>query len=183
MGSRTRSRARRRRARPWTAALVVLAMVGGITTTVALVPRHDTIGAVDAVIVLGGGAGERLALGRELADEREVPLVLSAEAIDEGARSGLTCDVEVVCLEPVPVTTAGEARTTRSLADQRGWDRIAVATSSYHVNRTRMLFGQCHGPRVDVFGVRASGSFATDLYRYTRELAGRIAGATIRRAC
>lgn len=158
---------------------MALSLVG--TVAAVLVPRLDILGAVDAIVVLGGGAGERIALGRRLAAERGVPLVHSAEVRDTDLHLGP--EVEVVRLEPPPVNTAAEARATRELADTRGWSRIAVVTSTYHVNRSRMLFAQCLGDRVDVTGVRATGSIGTRAHRYARELAGRIAGATIRRAC
>lgn len=168
-----------RRGRALLVLLIGVAAVAGIL----LVPRQGTVGTVDAVIVLGGGGGERLALGRGLAEERGIPLVLSAEAIDEGVAAGLGCGEDVVCLQPEPVNTAGEARSSRTLADERGWDRVAVATSTYHVNRTRMLFRQCHGDRADVIGAPADGSLVTDVYRYGRELAARIMGAMVRTAC
>lgn len=150
---------------------------------VATLPRTDDVGTVDAVLVLGGGGGERLALGRSLATERDLPLVLSAEAIDAGARAGMGCDVEVVCLRPDPVSTAGEARAARTLADDRGWARIAVVTSTFHVNRTRTLFRQCLDGRVDVQGAPAAGSPARAAYRYGRELVAHLAAVTVRRAC
>lgn len=160
---------------------VVAALV--VTATVALVPRHDEAGDVDAVIVLGGGGIERFELGTAIATRNGVPLVLSAEGIAQGEALGVTCDVEVLCIHPVPVTTAGEAATMRELADEHAWERIAVATSSFHVNRSRMLFRQCFGDRVDVVGAHSPSSGPTAIYRTVRELAGQLAAVTLRPAC
>jgi len=172
-----------RRPRHLTIAALVLAVAIVAGALASTVPRSDAVGAVDAVLVLGGGAGERLALGRALADERGIRLVLSAEAIEAGGRAGLACEVDVVCLHPDPVNTAGEARAALALVDEHRWQRIAVVTSTFHANRTRTLFGQCLGDRADVQGATAAGSPARTVYRYGRELVAHLAAVTIRRAC
>jgi uncharacterized SAM-binding protein YcdF (DUF218 family) len=162
--------------------VVIIAVA--VASTYVLVPRHDEVGPVDAVVVLGGGGGERLALGLEIAEAQDVPLVLSAEGIDVGRDQGLACRVDVLCIDPEPVTTAGEAQTVAALARTHGWDRVAVTTSSFHVNRARLLFHQCFASdAVDVAGARADGSLPRDVYRYGRELLGHAAAVTVRRAC
>lgn len=162
---------------------ICAATVAAAAAVLALVPRNDEVGDVDAVIVLGGSGMERLELGVALATERDAPLVLSAEGIDRGAAAGLTCDVEVVCVNPEPATTAGEALTMHELAAERGWDRVAVATSDFHTNRSRALFRQCFGDRVDVVGADTPTTVRGEIYRSTRELVGHVAGRTLRRAC
>lgn len=164
------------------AAVALLVLLAAVTA--ALVPRHDPVPAdVDAVVVLGGGQGERLALGRALADEHGAALVLSSFwAIALGHAEGLVCDVEVRCLHPRPLSTAGEAAGTAALADERGWESVAVATSSFHVNRTRMLFEQCLD-EVAVRGAAAPGHLGVQVYRRVRELAAGLAGLTVARAC
>lgn len=151
--------------------------------TFALVPRDDQIGDVDAVIVLGGGGIERLTLGSAIATRNDVPLVLSAEGIAQGRARGLRCDVQVRCINPDPVTTAGEATTMYALAEDEGWDRIAVATSSFHVNRSRTLFAQCFGGRVQVTGATGEMTGPVVIHRGVREIVGQIAAMTVRRAC
>lgn len=171
------------RRRPMLLVLFGAALLAAIAAIVALTPRQGELGEIDALIVLGGGGSERLELGTELARARNVPLVLSAEGIDQGRRAGLTCGLDVVCMDPEPSSTAGEARTMRTLADDHGWDRIGVATSTFHVNRSRLLFRQCFGDQVDVVGADGGGSLSGDAYRYARELVAQIAGLTVRRAC
>jgi uncharacterized SAM-binding protein YcdF (DUF218 family) len=170
------------------AALVVLMVAAaGIVS----IPDLDEVGDVDAVVVLGGGGGERLAVGRELAVAREVPLVLAGDSVSEAALSDLTCDatlpeapVTILCVTPDPLTTAGEARAASLLAQERGWDRIAVATTAFHVDRARLLFGQCLGrDAVDVTGASDDVPVHLELYRRSRELLGRLAAVTIRPAC
>ena len=64
---------------------------------------------------------------------------------------------EVLCVRPKPFSTRGEAETVERLASERGWRRIVVVTSDYHVRRARMLFDRCLGAsRVLVVGTRPS---------------------------
>jgi uncharacterized SAM-binding protein YcdF (DUF218 family) len=63
-------------------------------------------------------------------------------------------DYEVVCFTPDPDRTQGEARGAARIARERGWKRLVVVTSTYHVSRTRMLFGRCFAGEVHVVGAR-----------------------------
>jgi uncharacterized SAM-binding protein YcdF (DUF218 family) len=173
--------------------LVAALLLVALTATAAAIPQLDPVGEVDAVVVLGGGSGERLELGLELLAQRPGTLVLAGDAVDEGAALGLSCggtavvggrDIEVACVRPEPVTTAGEARATAELARVRGWRRVAVVTSTFHVDRARTLFHQCLGVgRVDATGAPDPTHLAAELYRRTRELVGRVAAVTVRPAC
>jgi len=179
MSGHRRSRSRRFRVLLG-AVLVVVTLLGAFAATA---PRSDAVHSIDAVVVLGGGGGERLTLGQELAQEHDAELVLSGEAIDQGVRAGLTCEDEVHCLEPDPWTTAGEARGTEALAEEEGWARVAVATSAFHTSRSRALFEQCLGDRVDVVGAPTDDGLIERAYHRARELLARLAGATFARAC
>lgn len=164
------------------AALALLVLAAALTA--ALVPRPDPVpDEVDAVVVLGGGSGERLALGRSLAREHDAALVLSSiPTMLRGQMARLHCGVQVGCFDPRPLSTAGEARGTAALAEQHGWETVVVATSRFHVNRTRMLFGQCLDD-VAVRGAPAPGHLGVQVYRRVRELAAIPVGLTVARAC
>jgi uncharacterized SAM-binding protein YcdF (DUF218 family) len=164
-----------------------------LVLALAVVPNPDPVGRVDAVVVLGGGAGERLDLGLELAADRRLPLVLTGDAVAEGSQRGLPCDhhaehqdteVVVLCAPADPATTAGEARAVAALADASGFQRLAVVTTSFHVDRARTLFAQCLGAdAIDVTGAVAPTGFGQELYRRARELVARVAAVTLARAC
>jgi uncharacterized SAM-binding protein YcdF (DUF218 family) len=169
-------------------ALVVTVTLVCSGAALAAVPRVDDVGDVDAVVVLGGGSGERAALGRQIAEARGVPLVLAGDAaVAPRADPGCGTKVgawEVACVLPEDWNTAGEARAVTDLAAERGWARVGVVTSRFHVNRARTLFAQCLGrDAVDVAGAVDRAPPLAEVLRHARELAGRLAAVTIRRAC
>jgi hypothetical protein len=108
-------------------------------------PPGGTPHELGPVVVLGGGHGDRLALGRELATSpapRE--LVLMAGAGRELETAGGSCDDEHVrCVEPEPHNTYGEALAVADLSTEHDWPAVTVVTSEYHATRTRLLFAYC----------------------------------------
>jgi uncharacterized SAM-binding protein YcdF (DUF218 family) len=157
--------------------------VVGMAMVVAMWPRDDTPRDPDAIVVLGGAGRERTELGIELRERFRVPLVLSSSAIVFGHELGLECREDVICLEPDPETTAGEARSIAVLADERGWSHVTVATSRFHSTRARVLFRQCLGDRVTVIGAPQRDDQVITLRRRLNEILGTIAAWTFARAC
>lgn len=167
---------------------VVLLLVSVATLLAVFVvvttPRLDVVQNPDVVVVLGGGGGERLAFGQQLAATHGVPVFAFAEGVISGVLGGVTCDSQAQwCVEPNPSTTAGEARTAATYAKDNGWETIAVATSTFHVNRARILFQQCFDGEVMVTGINDSASLQEQLRRAGREAVGIVAAYTLRRAC
>jgi uncharacterized SAM-binding protein YcdF (DUF218 family) len=162
--------------------VAVLAVVAAAVPTVLVFgPRDDAVGATDAVVVLGGAGKERVDRGIDLVSQLRVPLVLSSSAMYFGWHRGYRCNVNAICLVPVPETTAEEAQAVASLVASEGWDHVTVVTSSHHTARARLLFRQCLGDAISVVGVpRPDG---VNLQSRLREVVGMVAGATLRRAC
>lgn len=166
------------------AAALLAVVVASLVGAVRMWPQDDLVTAPAAVVVLGGAGAERTELGRDLATEHGAVLVLSSSAQHFGAQLGLDCDVEVVCIDPVPETTRGEARAVAALAAERGWDHVTVATSRHHTSRARLLFRQCLGERVSVVGsTRADGTWWPGVRGALREAVGALVGVTVQRAC
>lgn len=132
------------------ATLTVLALLLGGCVWLYGVPPSGQAHDAGPVVVLGGGTGDRFDLGRELVASSQQPreLVLSAGAADEYEAAGGDCDDDgVICVEPDPMNTYGEALTVSALARERGWEEVTVVTSEFHVTRTRLLFAYCmHTP-------------------------------------
>lgn len=111
----------------------------------------------DAVFVLGPSDQPRVDYARELMAQGLAPTVVYATPQgDFGAGSAATteeigkpqCDTgqdyEVICFEPDPSTTQGEAMKMRELAAERGWDDIIIITMRPHVSRAQLIVDRCY---------------------------------------
>lgn len=163
--------------------LFVMVLIGTIALVAYVIPRDDAPTAADAVVVLGGGGGERAELGIELAERFDAPLVLSSNASIFAQRQGRVCGEDAICFDPLPENTAGEAENVARMAEQEGWDHVVVATSRFHTSRSRFLFEQCLGDDVSVLGRASDEGGGTTPRLVVREALGVIAGASFARAC
>jgi uncharacterized SAM-binding protein YcdF (DUF218 family) len=57
---------------------------------------------------------------------------------------------EVLCPQPDPDTTRGEARMVRDLAARRGWRSVVVVTSTYHARRAQLLLRRCFDGQLQI---------------------------------
>ena len=96
----------------------------------------------DAIVSLDGDRPRRLRKAVELAAEGVAPtlVVVRGEAVAPELLKARDLPFEVLSVVPEPSTTRGEAREVARLAAERGWQRIFVVTSSYHVPRARLIF-------------------------------------------
>lgn len=136
----------------------------GLSISWFIVPRQDDVGSPDALVVLGGGRGERLEYATELARANpDAELVLSIGSIKWRGQAELLelCDQtteggsRITCFVADPDSTKGEAATVGQIAAERGWKEVTVVTSSYHVHRTRIQFRRCVDAVVNVVGAPA----------------------------
>jgi uncharacterized SAM-binding protein YcdF (DUF218 family) len=118
-------------------------------------PQHPAVH-TDAIVVLAGGRGPRLARGLELVRRGVAPVLAVSDgwspAWPEANRlcAGRPIGATVVCFHPQPYDTHGEAEAVARIAAQRGWSSVEVVSSRYHVVRARMLFQRCfHGTVYD----------------------------------
>ena len=102
----------------------------------------DTPRRADAIISLDGDRPRRLRKAVELAAEGVAPtlVVVRAQAAAPELLKARELPFEVLSVVPEPSTTRGEAREVARLAGERGWRRILVVTSTYHVPRARLSF-------------------------------------------
>jgi uncharacterized SAM-binding protein YcdF (DUF218 family) len=138
----------------------------------------------DAIVVLTGARGSRLARGLALARHGVAPVLLVSDgwglAWVEANRlcAGRPAPVPVLCFRPDPYSTRGEARTVARLAASRRWKSVVVVTSRYHIERAGVLFDRCVAGTV--YTDSAEQSFASRLtavpletiklaYAFTRE--------------
>jgi uncharacterized SAM-binding protein YcdF (DUF218 family) len=142
-------------------ATLALLVAGWIAATVVLflLPDERTPAHADAVVVLSGTRGTRLKKALELMRDRVAPvLVISNDPetrVREAhhlCRDGRGPTFRVVCFEPSPANTRGEAEAVGKLARKHGWKSIVLVTSHYHVTRATMLFDRCYDGTIDAVG-------------------------------
>lgn len=173
---RVRSLSARRKVLP---ALTVVAFglvaFAGLTYSWFISPDVDQPQQADAIIMHGGGRGERLALALDLVDQDLAPVLVLVNGMQWSKGIDLCLSdsepVEIVCPGNVQ-NTRGEAREIRDLAEERGWDTIILVSSDYHIRRASTLVSRC----VDgtVYRVAADNPFPLDrhMYALAREWAG-----------
>jgi uncharacterized SAM-binding protein YcdF (DUF218 family) len=121
--------------------LVLAAVVLG-SARLFVWPRVEEASAADAVVVLDGDRPRRLRAGLALMDRGLAPVLVVFRG-EEQAPELYGPDVqpfEPLSLVPRPSTTRGEALAVAALARRRGWERLLVVTSTYHVTRARRIF-------------------------------------------
>lgn len=139
-----------------TAALALAGVILLLTTARLFVrPPSDRPSRADAVVVLSGDHGERLAEGLRLVRDGLAPtLVLDGQPdmtqVIELCRGPQP--FEVVCLHPQPDSTRAEARAAGALARARGWRKLVVVTTTHHVARASLHFRRCFEGEVSMVG-------------------------------
>jgi uncharacterized SAM-binding protein YcdF (DUF218 family) len=165
--------------------LVLIAVLVAAAATARLFVWPETTGAsrADAVVVFGASAEERLAKGIQLVDEGVAPvLVLSAPDSETALCSGRG-RVRVICFEPDPFNTRGEAQTVGRLATREGWETLVLVTSTYHITRARLLLDRCFAGHVDVVAAKPSESLEQEIGNIFHEWGGLGDALTIARDC
>lgn len=106
-------------------------------------PKH-----ADAVLVLAPAQG-RLEYAEQLMEQGLAStLVISVPPPEYRSSAFIPCDAErtyrIICFEPDPVTTQGEARALRRLANDNGWKSVSVVTDKSHALRANLLISRCY---------------------------------------
>lgn len=157
-------------------ALVVLLFLNGASGTLLFArAKADPLVRADAIVVLGGEHDGREAYGLSLAAQGYAPTVVLSNpypARDKVMQKECVPrrHIEVVCVQPVPSTTRGEAIFTRKFADQRGWRSVIVVSWRYHLPRARKIFDECFvtpGRSVIMRDVPRAYPFSVAQWQYT----------------
>ncbi|WP_141401528.1 hypothetical protein [Ornithinimicrobium cerasi] len=132
--------------------MAIAGLVGWVAVCVDVLvhPEVDPVGVVDAVYVIGP-VETRIEETLALMDTGVAPVLLATTSVnpDTGQtyatdHCGLVTDrYSLECVLPEPYSTRGEAQVLGEEAAYRGWDRVAVLTSTPHAARTRLLMERC----------------------------------------
>ncbi|OFW13335.1 MAG: hypothetical protein A3H29_17300 [Acidobacteria bacterium RIFCSPLOWO2_02_FULL_67_21] len=142
--------------------LLLLAAAYGFIELGPFLAREDPLQKADAIFVLAGTPMRRALEGADLYLAGYGPfLVLSRESTEGGfaelTRRGVSVPDDVARAQDVfrrmgipakavivPLrehrSTAAEAQTLRAMAQERGWDRVIIVSSPYHLRRSAFAF-------------------------------------------
>jgi uncharacterized SAM-binding protein YcdF (DUF218 family) len=142
-------------------ALDTLAIFTGATYKLFIHPHYDPVARSDAVVVIAGGPW-RLKKGLELVRSGVAPLLLVSNPRGAWAykeeephlcdQSSAHRDFRVICFDPDPESTQGEARAVRRIAAERHLHSVVVVTSYFHVTRARIEMRRCYKGQLAVIG-------------------------------
>jgi uncharacterized SAM-binding protein YcdF (DUF218 family) len=164
------------------AAVAVLLVVALVVVNLELFvwPQSDSVGHADAVVVLGGGDGERLDRGLALMSEGVAPTLVASTVPSRMCNADLSFDV--ICFVPDPNTTRGEAEAIAKIADGHGWKRLVLVTSTYHVTRAEMLLDRCYPGTVEIAPATPNTGVLAWFSAIVHEWGG-LAEAAVERSC
>lgn len=162
---------------PWLGSHLLLRLEAGFPP-----PDLALAGPYDAVFVCGGGtalrpdgiaqlgsSGDRLLTAATLQRNQRTPLLVtsgssipglgrSRDLTEETTDIWLRCGVPATAIVPVPgpINTKEEIAAYRMLAEERGWKRVAVISSAWHLRRIARLCAT-EGFAADLLGSDFSG--------------------------
>lgn len=139
---------------------VGVAVAGLLAATAVLLvwPPQGMPARVDAIVMLNG-PGDRLDTALNLGWQRRAPvLVISRGSRYWGHGSGCAPKmpgVTVICFDPNPATTQGEAQFIGRLARQHRWKTVALVTITPQLTPGRIWLGRCLPAGTRVYSVAA----------------------------
>jgi uncharacterized SAM-binding protein YcdF (DUF218 family) len=136
--------------------LIVFALV---SARLFIWPAQGMPAHVDAIIMFAG-SDDRLGTALQLAKEHRAPvLVISRGREGYGAPCPrVTLKVKLICFDPDPPNTRGEAEFAGRLARQDHWKSLVLVTGRFQVTRARLLMSQCFGGLIYVVPVSLAWS-------------------------
>lgn len=131
----------------WVTSLILVLIVAFVAVTARLFvwPPSGMPARVSAIVVLGG-LGDRAPYGVQLAREDKASYLVFSKGLDwipPGICTQQVASAKVLCYQPDPDTTQGEAEGAARLAKQYGWRSIVLVTTRDQAWRARMWFGRC----------------------------------------
>ena len=172
------------------AAVVAAWLVASLVLFVWPPARSGAPAHADAVVVLSGGLNRRLDPALALVRRGVAPVLAISGALHDQRwkKARRLCRglegptrFRVLCFEPKPDSTQGEARAIARLADARGWSRVVVVTSTFHVTRAKLLIGRCYKRGLWLIGTGSPGARLP--LEWASETAKLLVQLTIRRGC
>jgi uncharacterized SAM-binding protein YcdF (DUF218 family) len=167
-----------------TALLVLIVLFCGATVRLFVLPTTGMSTRVDAVVVLGG-AGDRLGLGEQLAQQGRAPYLLVSNGLPIILPTGL-CEPDhgsftVICWNPSPGTTKGEAEFIGRMARQYHWTSVALVTTPDQAWRAALYVRRCYPGKI--YSMTTPLSWSQWPFAIVYQWGATIKAETLQRGC
>lgn len=111
-------------------------------------PPADSPQLADVLFVLGP-PDDRLAYAEQLMQEGVAGTLAVSSPVDRAGQftapvCHATRSYQIICFDPEPFTTQGEARALRDLTVEYGWQSVNVIAPQHHVTRARVIMDRCY---------------------------------------
>jgi len=175
-------RGRRRIRRLAAAGLAVLALFSAATARLLIWPAQGVPAHVGAIVMLAG-PGDRLPTALRLARERRAPMLVISRGYHGygGPCPARPPGVKLICFEPDPATTQGEAQAIGRFAQRYHWQSVALVTTRAQDTRARIRASRCFGGAIYVAAV--SQPWYDWPYQIAYEWAALAKAVLVQRAC
>jgi hypothetical protein len=179
---RPRSRRRTRRRTALIVLAVAVVTVSALTARLFIWPDRGMPARVSAIVMLDTPGNSVRAAVRLARQHRAAVLVISQGTY----LSGYGCPspiprVKLICFNPMPATTQGEAEFVGRLAKKYRWHSIAVVTITPQDSRARLRLERCFaGP---VYVVTRPVALASWPYEIAYEWGAMIKALVLQRSC
>jgi len=126
--------------------VAVIFAFGLVTARLFVWPAQGMPATVDAIVMLAG-PGNRLPVALQLAREHRAPVLV----VSRGWQGyGGPCPppvpgVKLICFDPDPGNTRGEAEALGRLARQFRWSSVVLVTTRTQDTRARIIVARCFG--------------------------------------
>jgi uncharacterized SAM-binding protein YcdF (DUF218 family) len=178
-GRHAPSRATRRL---FAALVAVLLTFGVITARLFVWPAQGMPASVSAIVMLAG-PGNRLSLALRLAQQHRAPVLVVSRGWQGygGPCPGATAGVKLICFDPDPATTRGEAEFAGQLAKRNHWKSVVLVATRAQDTRARIVMRRCFSGSIYVATV--SLSWDNWPYQLAYQWAALVKALVLYRAC
>jgi hypothetical protein len=141
-----RPRSARVRRRVFAAMVAIVVTFCAVTARLLVWPAQGMPTRVSAIVMLAG-PGNRLPVALELALENRAPVLVVSRGWQGygGPCPSPIPSVKLICFEPDPPTTRGEAEVLGRMAKQFRWRSVVLVTSRTQDTRARIIAERCFG--------------------------------------
>jgi hypothetical protein len=179
---RAPSRRGRRWRKPLLALVVIIVAFCAATARLFIWPPQGMPPRVSAIVMLDG-PGNALDVAVRLAVRHRAPFLVISQGTpasrDPCPRQ--VREVTLICFNPVPATTQGEAEFIGRLAKKYRWQSVAVVAITPQASRARLRVERCFAGQVYV--VTAPLTRSTWPYQITYEWAALVKALVMQRGC